>query len=486
MRIRNVFAFVLATVTCSVPLVADIVHLKNGAEVEGRVVDQGESVHVEFQTGSMTVEKSTIDRIEERLMPQQEFNNRFFKNRNDPEGCVELARWALRKSLKKEYVRALRQARHIDPEHADARKLLQDYHLRMEYLPANDVAAEALRKEFGQRFQVRRTHHFRVCYSSSDLYAEITGNLLEAVYRQFIRFFEDRSFYPVPLTDRMEVILFKTRRKFLDHASQLGNDMSGAAGFYLTETDRSYFYDAVNDAKYEGHLRELEDTQLRLNKSRQEVSETRSGTVRYKLTRSDGTEATLSRHEMLVYLDEQQAVLDGQFAELRRVYGQQNIINTVHEAVHQLAYSCGIHSRYCENPKWLVEGLALYFESANGRQWNGPGTVLPDRLKLFLEGSGTARDISLRELISSDAIFDTTRSRAGEAYAAAWALFYYLAEREHDAFFDYVYDLSNRIDDDAYSTQERLDEFAAYFSDIPRVERRWRDYIEDQSVYGGR
>jgi hypothetical protein len=38
----------------------------------------------------------------------------------------------------------------------------------------------------------------------------------------------------------------------------------------------------------------------------------------------------------------------------------------VHEAAHQTAYNVGVHGRFCEQPRWLVEGLAMMFESPRG------------------------------------------------------------------------------------------------------------------------
>jgi hypothetical protein len=35
----------------------------------------------------------------------------------------------------------------------------------------------------------------------------------------------------------------------------------------------------------------------------------------------------------------------------------------IHEAAHQTAYNVGIHRRFAEQPRWLVEGLAMMFEA---------------------------------------------------------------------------------------------------------------------------
>jgi len=40
-----------------------------------------------------------------------------------------------------------------------------------------------------------------------------------------------------------------------------------------------------------------------------------------------------------------------------------NAETIIHEATHQTAYNVGVHRRFAEQPRWLVEGLAMMFES---------------------------------------------------------------------------------------------------------------------------
>ena len=35
----------------------------------------------------------------------------------------------------------------------------------------------------------------------------------------------------------------------------------------------------------------------------------------------------------------------------------------IHEATHQTAYNVGVHARFADQPRWLVEGLAMMFEA---------------------------------------------------------------------------------------------------------------------------
>src|SRR5690349_23883131 len=40
-----------------------------------------------------------------------------------------------------------------------------------------------------------------------------------------------------------------------------------------------------------------------------------------------------------------------------------SVATVVHEAVHQLAFNTGLQVRYADNPMWVSEGLAMYFET---------------------------------------------------------------------------------------------------------------------------
>src|SRR5439155_20506161 len=39
------------------------------------------------------------------------------------------------------------------------------------------------------------------------------------------------------------------------------------------------------------------------------------------------------------------------------------VATIVHEATHQIAFNCGLQTRYADIPLWLCEGMAVYFEA---------------------------------------------------------------------------------------------------------------------------
>src|SRR5262249_26146628 len=62
----------------------------------------------------------------------------------------------------------------------------------------------------------------------------------------------------------------------------------------------------------------------------------------------------------------------------------QNLTTVIHEATHQIAFNSGCHRRSADNPVWLVEGLAMYFEApqVQGKRlvWNEIGHLNKPRL----------------------------------------------------------------------------------------------------------
>ena len=411
-----------------------------------------------------------------RPKPGEIFAGRLLAAGKDADACVKLAQWARVNGLDHEYVLALRRALQIDSDHTEATEQLHRCRQRLYYLPTNNEAAKNILAEMGPGFRIMRTRHYRICYNCSGVFAEICGDLLEEVYHGFMAFFHDRGLEPAPITDRLEVVLFDNRDEFRRYAGAISAEMAGSAGFYYPSIDRSYFYDSINNPNYRENYRRLQEARDELSRNREKVQQNTNLTVRWTVTDADGIRKELNNDEMARELDRQEQILLAQERELWEVYRSLNISITVHEATHQLAYSCGIHSRYYNNPKWLVEGLALYFEPAAVGKWLGPGQVHTERLTTFCQvDRKTTRSAGsrLEELISTDDLFDLSNSRASAAYADAWALFYYLSRQQHEALFDYIYDLSLRIADTPYTARQRRNDFDNYFGHLELLEHRW-------------
>ncbi|WP_390622334.1 DUF1570 domain-containing protein [Novipirellula aureliae] len=123
---------------------------------------------------------------------------------------------------------------------------------------------------------------------------------------------------------------------------------------------------------------------------------------------------------------------------------ERNIATIIHEATHQLAYNCGLQRRFADNPMWVSEGLAMFFEAPdrrNSRGWRGIGNVNQVNLKRWKQYVPKRPEESLATLLADDDRFRSPAT-ASDAYAEGWALTYFLIKTMRDEYVDYMRTLS--------------------------------------------
>jgi len=153
----------------------------------------------------------------------------------------------------------------------------------------------------------------------------------------------------------------------------------------------------------------------------------------------------------------------------------QAIDDTVmHEAVHQIAFNCGLHARTGQTPTWILEGLATSLESPEMRR-SGSGTTAAERLNRsrltwFRERQNLRSVGWLRELVESNKPF---QARPLDAYAESWAATFYLLERRPIDLRRYLTALEQPDwDQETQSPEERLAMFSHYFGQNLRLLER--------------
>jgi hypothetical protein len=142
----------------------------------------------------------------------------------------------------------------------------------------------------------------------------------------------------------------------------------------------------------------------------------------------------------------------------------ENIETIIHEATHQTAYNVGVHARFADQPRWLVEGLAMMFEAPG--VWSS--TTLHDqadrinryRLNEFRTGAASREANWLPQLVAGDEPF---KSNVFDAYAQAWTLAFYLCETRPQEFSAYMARVANRKPFSTYAPAERLKDFTQSF-----------------------
>jgi hypothetical protein len=140
--------------------------------------------------------------------------------------------------------------------------------------------------------------------------------------------------------------------------------------------------------------------------------------------------------------------------------------------VHLLVARSGLEPRHGAFPLWLHEGLAMQFEVVRGGRWLGFGHAHDLRLPDWRKIDPPARLVPLIR----DAGFGHGYDRS--AYAAAWALVYYL-RKEHPREFLTLIDLLRTPDAEV---RPRADRTVALFSavfgaDLHALEADWHRYM---------
>ena len=282
-----------------------------------------------------------------------------------------------------------------------------------------DELAQQLLAELPPGFEVQPTKNYVILYNTSRAYALWCGSLFERLYRAFTGFWTNRGFELSEPEFPLVAIVFADKRSFVDFSqAEAGDAAEAIIGYYSLRTNRMVLYDLTGIESLNKH----------------------SGGRR--------TSSQISQF-------------------LSRPDAPQTVATIVHEATHQIAFNCGLHTRYSDCPMWFSEGIAVYFETpdlGSRRGWRGIGDPNWPRLDRFRGYLRRRPPDSLVTLISDDTRLKSTET-GQDAYAEAWALTYFLIKRYPDEYVEYLKLLSQKrplFYDDA---ETRLREFKAAFGD---------------------
>ena len=144
---------------------------------------------------------------------------------------------------------------------------------------------------------------------------------------------------------------------------------------------------------------------------------------------------------------------------------ERNVATIIHEATHQLAYNCGLQRRFADNPMWISEGLAMFFESPDFKsasRWRGIGRVNQVNLKRWRDYLPVRPPNSLVTLLSDDDRFRNSDT-ATDAYAESWALTYFLLKTRREEYVEYLRKLSSGKPMAELTARERIEMFEETF-----------------------
>ena len=134
-----------------------------------------------------------------------------------------------------------------------------------------------------------------------------------------------------------------------------------------------------------------------------------------------------------------------------------------HEAAHQSAFNGGVHSRLTDTPKWISEGIGQMFEPA-GMTNHRAGARLTDRinpdslkycLRQYSNRTNEQFSADMMDLVQGDMMFEHP-GRVENAYSLAWAMTFFLAEREPEKFAKLINLTANREPFTKYPRTKRV------------------------------
>lgn len=150
-------------------------------------------------------------------------------------------------------------------------------------------------------------------------------------------------------------------------------------------------------------------------------------------------------------------------------YNEQTAEVLRHEAAHQSAFNCNVHSRLTDTPMWITEGLGMMFEPAAMTRSDTVAGAAPASSRLHrlalqrLNQRYADRTQSLAydigRLVRDDHLFDDDGDTVLDAYSIAWLMMFYLAERRPAAFAELLNHTTNRPPLQVYSSAERVEDF---------------------------
>ena len=292
-------------------------------------------------------------------------------------------------------------------------------------LMTNDELGNDLLSQVSAGFEIHQTDHYVICSNSAEEYSAFVGKLLEKVFDQYFQFMEEQEIAVRQPAAKLPVIILQSEAEFKEFAAAQHPETSfeDTPGYYSLRDNQMLLIDLTRDRSL------------------------RSATAIRKL---------LSDQPL-------------------------QVATMVHEAVHQLSFNTGLQVRMADNPVWLSEGLALYFEPIAPRSanlWTRPGLVSGRHHPVFVRHSENgATEISIRDLLADDKAFLNADSMA-TAYAESWGLTSYLFRQQKDGMRKYLTNISRRKPLQKVSPEERVAEFEdAFGKSSDEIERETVSFV---------
>lgn len=267
------------------------------------------------------------------------------------------------------------------------------------------------------------TDHYVVCFNTTETYARWNASLYEKRLAGFLKFWQSKGLKLQKPKFPLVAMIFATKEDYVAYAKQDFEGSEGTFGYYHQSKNRLASYDLTG---VEGVL-----------------------PAGVKVNRDALLTTILSRPE-----------------------AERTVSTVIHEASHQMAFNCGLQTRLGDNPLWLSEGIATFFETPAGI-----GKLNTFNYANLMQTLPTRGPDALATLL-----IDDSRLRNGEtttiAYAESWGLFHFLVNSNPKAMVKYLTLVRKLPIGLPADSKERLALFQACFGeDLEKIDRDFLKHI---------
>lgn len=304
------------------------------------------------------------------------------------------------------------------------------------YYTASEIKEKAL-KELPSGFKVFESKHYLIFYETSEAFARWTAQLFENLHNVFYNFWTSNGMKLSEPSTPLIAIIFADSKEYVRFCKdELGDAGASIIGYYSMQSNRVNLFDLTG----------ADDMNQRASSRVSEAAK-----IRNLLAQPDAARM---------------------------------VATIVHEATHQLAYNSGMQVRYADMPRWLSEGIAMYFETPNLKNssgWGSLGKDNPARLRLIKQRLPRRNPEAIKMMITDDALF-TNLEIAEEAYAEAWGLTWLLIKRNPKKFVEYLNIMSQKTPFVWDTSEERMEEFEKCFGSWVKVNQSFVSVMKSKRL----
>jgi hypothetical protein len=388
---------------------------------------------------------------------------------------VDLASWALRHGLVKQFEETMKKAEEIDaqnPAVVSFKKI--DADIKKE-VKGQDVSGEWKRKLL-DNYVVRTSDHYSLMYGAKSSDGDVRSRLahLETNFKIFYYWFAlQGQVLPVP-EKRMVAVLVPDKDEFERQQKIFETSADVVDGFYVSRDNLAVYSQIRLDAPYLALRTSKEGLWQYFDRDQMLRGDTKKVKVKGETPSADEF-ATAMTYALLEKALEEDAELAG----------------VSHEGTRQLIAAAGLTSPGVIAPDWIQFGMGSFFETPKGAAWTSVGGAHWDYLPLYKVLSKDAKEYKPAEALKAtitDQYFrqlakdkakdkpkdkpkDTTTVKpdaapvptVDKARSLSWGLAYFLATKKLDGLLRYYKELAKLPRDIDFDDEVLIGCFARAF-----------------------